>query len=397
MTTATSPPPTPAPLHPESLADLALWQRLGGADTAAEIARQPALWDALAQDLPAARARLHGFLGGCLNDPAQRVLFTGAGSSGFIADLVADALATRWPAEVRAVHTTSLLTHPAHYLQDNRPTLLVSFARSGSSPESVAAVDLLGSKVRDARFVNITCNGEGELARQGANRADSHTVLMPATSCDRSFAMTSSLSCMLLSALALFDPQPQGTQRLPALAELARTALAQWDASARALAQQPFERVVFLASGPLETLAREAALKLIELTAGKVLALANTPLGFRHGPKSTLNRDTLLVMLRSVQPLARRYEQDVLDELRRDGVAGRILSIGPQADGTDDFSLPAPALDEAAFADPWLAPLWLLFAQMYALYRAAAFGLTPDNPFPDGTLNRVVQGVTIYA
>jgi len=394
MTTAAHRPPPSAPLHPESLADLSAWQHLGGADTAAEIAQQPALWDALAQELPSLRERLHGFLGDCLNNPAQRVLFTGAGSSGFVADLAAEALAAHWPAEVHSIHTTSLLTHPAHHLPPGRPTLLVSFARSGSSPESVAAVNLVRASVNDAHFVNITCNAEGELARRGADHADTHTVLMPAASCDRSFAMTSGLSCMLLSALALFDPQPQSAQRMLALAELARAALTQWDAPARTLAQHPFERVVFLASGPLETLARESALKLIELTAGKVLALANTPLGFRHGPKSTLNRNTLLVMLRSVQPLARRYEQDVLDELRRDGVAGRILSIGPQADGTDDFSLPVP--DTADFTDPWLSPLWLLFAQVYALYRAAALGLTPDNPFPDGTLNRVVQGVTIY-
>jgi len=132
-------------------------------------------------------------------------------------------------------------------------------------------------------------------------------------------------------------------------------------------------------------------LKLLELTAGRVSVLANTPLGFRHGPKSALNSNTLLVMLRSAQPLARRYEQDVLDELRRDDVAGRVLSIGPDAESADDVALRVPALD-----DPWLAPVWLVFAQLYALHRSAALGLTPDNPFPDGTVNRIVQGVTIY-
>ena len=127
--------------------------------------------------------------------------------------------------------------------------------------------------------------------------------------------------------------------------------------------------------------------------AGRVLALANTPLGFRHGPKSTLNGTTLVVVLRSAQPLARRYEQDLLEELRRDGIAARVISVGPagsdSADG--DFLLDVPALP-----DPWLAPLWLVMAQCFALQRSAALGLTPDNPFPDGTVNRVVQGVTIH-
>lgn len=392
------------------LPDSTAWQRLGGADTAAEIAQQPALWLELARDLAQARERVQAFLGDCLNDPRQRVLFTGAGSSGFIADLVADSINAEWPAEVRALHTTNLLTHPALYLQRDRPTLLVSFGRSGSSPESVAAVELVRAQVEHARFLDITCNAQGELARRGAGRDDTCTVLMPAASCDRAFAMTSSLSCMLLAALSVFDraPWPRRIERLQQLAELAREGLAQWDAPVAALAQRPFNRVIYLASGPLEALAREAALKVLELTAGRVLALANTPLGFRHGPKSTLDGDTLVVVMRSNHALARRYEHDLLDELRRDGVAGHVLSIGPHADigGDDDYRLPVPPLDDGAladnafadgmFSDSWLAPVWLTFAQMYALQRSAALGLTPDNPFPDGTVNRVVKGVTIH-
>ncbi|WP_371183784.1 SIS domain-containing protein [Xanthomonas sacchari] len=377
------------------LSDASAWQRLGGADTAREIAQQPVLWRTLAQDLAQAGDRLKAFLGDRLADPNQRVLFTGAGSSGFIAEMVADAINAQWPAEVRAVHTTSLLTHPALYLQRARPTLLVSFGRSGSSPESVAAVERVRSDVDEARFLDITCNADGELARRGAGRADTCTLLMPPASCDRAFAMTSSLTCMLLAALSVFDRAPWDARsaRLQRLAELADHGLAQWDGAVAALAQRPFARVIYLGSGPLEALAREAALKVLELTAGRVLALANTPLGFRHGPKSTLDRSTLVVMLRSVQPLARRYEQDLLDELRRDGVAGQVLAIGPHADigAGDDHTLAVAGLE-----DPWLAPLWLGFAQLFALQRSAALGLTPDNPFPDGTVNRVVQGVTIH-
>lgn len=379
------------------LPDLSTWQRLGGRNTAEEIAQQPALWCALADSLDQAHERIDDFLGHWLRQPGHRVIFTGAGSSGFIAEMVTDQINAQWPAEVRAIHTTSLLTHPALYLQRERPTLLVSFGRSGSSPESVAAVALVREHVVQARFLDITCNGEGELARRGQGRADTLTLLMPAASCDRAFAMTSSLSCMLLAALTAFDdaPWPQRLQRLHTLAAHGRQALADWETSVAALARAPYTRVIYLGSGPLEALAREAALKLLELTAGRVLALANTPLGFRHGPKSTLNAETLVIVLRSAEPLARRYEQDLLDELRRDGIAGQVMSVGPHAgDGNGeptDFTLAVPALP-----DPWLAPLWLTVAQRYALQRSAALGLTPDNPFPDGTVNRVVQGVTIH-
>lgn len=377
------------------LSDLSTWHRLGGGHTAEEIAQQPALWRALAETLAHERMRVDDFLGDWLQHPSHRVILTGAGSSGFIAEMAADTLDAQWPAEIRALHTTSLLTHPELYLQPARPTLLVSFGRSGSSPESVAAAELVRDRVAHSRFLNITCNAEGELARRGHGRSDTLTLLMPTGSCDRAFAMTSSLSCMLLAALASFDAAPwtQRLEQLHALARLGEQALAGWDAATAALAQTPYSRVIYLGSGPLEALAREAALKVLELSAGRVLALANTPLGFRHGPKSTLDADTLVVMLRSAQPLARRYEQDLLDELRRDGVAGRVLSVGPEAGdaAAGDFTLPVPALP-----DPWLAPLWLTLAQRYALQCSVRLGLTPDNPFPDGTVNRVVQGVTIH-
>lgn len=375
------------------------WQRLGGHYTAQEIAQQPTVWEQLAAALDQARPQLDAFLGDWLRESGHRVIFTGAGSSGFIAEMVADHINAQWPADVRAVHTTSLLTHPSLYLEPDRPTLLVSFARSGSSPESTAAVDLVREQVTTSRFLDITCNADGELARRGRDRADTFTLLMPEASCDRAFAMTSSLSCMMLAALCVFDtaPWPQRIQRVRTLADHGREALAAWEERLAALAQTAYTRVIYLGSGPFEALARECALKLLELTAGRVLALANTPLGFRHGPKSTLDRDTLVVMLRSSQPLARRYEQDLLDELRRDGVAGRVLSVGPRDvqqardDEAGDFTIAAPDLP-----DPWLAPLWLTMAQRYALQRSAALGFTPDNPFPDGTVNRVVQGVTIH-
>ncbi|MCD9032089.1 SIS domain-containing protein [Luteimonas sp. Y-2-2-4F] len=375
----------PAPLAPPP----------GGHHTAEEIAQQPALWSALADALDGARAQIDGFLGDWLARPDHRVLFAGAGSSGFLAELVADAVQAQWPADVRALHTTRLLTHPALYLQRERPTLLVSFGRSGSSPESVAAVDLVRERVAVPRFLDITCNPDGALARRGAGRDDTLTLLMPPASCDRGFAMTSSLTCMQLAALAAFDrqPWPQRLARLRQVAECGRRALAEWDDGIAALAAgDAYSRVVYLGSGPLEALARESALKLLELSAGRVIALADTPLGFRHGPKSTLNGDALVVVLRSADPLARLYERDLLDELRREGVAGRVLSVGPRRDdGEDDFALAVPALP-----DPWLAPVWLTLAQRYALRRSAALGLSPDDPFPDGTVNRVVQGVTLH-
>lgn len=368
--------------------DAQAWRQISGLATAEEIAQQPALWRALGASLQERAADVATFLGACLHDPAQRVLLTGAGSSCYVGEIVADELNAAWPAQVRAVATTSLLTHPALYLEPGAPTLLVSFARSGSSPESLAAVELVRELVPDARFLNITCNAQGQLARQGDTDARTFNLLMPAASCDRGFAMTSSFTCMLLAALCVLG---KGTwqERLAALAQAGDAALRDWAAPVAALAAQPVQRVVYLGSGPLEALAKESALKILELTGGRVLAMANTALGFRHGPKSALNRQSLVVLFYSGKALARRYEEDLLRELRRDGVAGQVVTVG----GNADFAAPALA---ASLPDAWLAPLWLLMAQQYALHQSAALGLTPDNPFADGTVNRVVQGVTIY-
>jgi tagatose-6-phosphate ketose/aldose isomerase len=361
------------------------WSDIGGLSTAEEIAQQPAVWRELANIVQDERDRVATFLGDRLNNPRQRVILTGAGSSSFVGEIIAGELNGAWPADVRAVATTSLLTHPELYLDEHAPTLLVSFARSGDSPESLAAVNLVRAFVSDARFLHITCNAEGSLATQQAD--DCCTLLMPAASCDRGFAMTSSFTCMLLAALSVLG-KGAGEDRLPALALLGEQALRSWGAEAAQLAAQGFQRVVYLGSGPLEALAKEGALKTLELTSGQVLAMADTALGFRHGPKSALNAASLVILFRSSKALARRYEDDLLNELQRDQVAGRILTVGSGG----NFSADVPQ-----WSDAWLAPLWLLMAQQFALHQSAQLQLTPDNPFASGTVNRVVRGVTIYA
>lgn len=370
------------------------WSEIGGLSTAEEIAQQPAVWRALAASLQTELPRVAAFLGGCLGYPGQRVILTGAGSSAYAGEIIADTLDAAWPARVRAVPTTSLLTHAELYLDPAAPTLLVSFARSGDSPESVAAVELLRATVPGARFLHVTCNADGALARQAADDANVCTLLMPAASCDRGFAMTSSFTSMVLATLCALSQQPadRSVEQLLSLAALAEQGLAAWAAPVAELAAQKIERVVYLGAGPLEALAKEAALKILELTAGQVQAMANTPLGFRHGPKAAVNDRTLVVLFNSAKALARRYDADLLAELRRDGIAARCLTVGFDA----DVGLAHAEKTREPFTDAWLAPLWLLMAQQFALHQSALLGLRPDNPFAGGTVNRVVQGVTIY-
>ncbi|MCV2370420.1 SIS domain-containing protein [Roseateles oligotrophus] len=379
------------------------WQALGGLATAEEISQQPEVWREMACSMAVPQqAAIDAFLGSWLSNERHLVILTGAGSSAFCGEGVVDEINRKWPAQVRAVPTTSLISHPALYLERDRPTLLVSFARSGNSPESLAAVDLVRQLVDAPRFLNITCNADGALYVRNATQADSLNLLMPGRSCDRGFAMTSSFSCMHLAALLAFgrDDWANRLARVEALATQAEHLLRDWAVPIEALAHEPFARLVYLGSGPLEALAKESALKVLELTCGHVLAFANTSLGFRHGPKSILNENTLVIVFPSSDAHVRRFDADLLAELQRDGVAGRVLQVGLAEAGEDaggGILLAGVAPELAAAGDSWLAPLWLLVAQQYALQRSVALGLTPDNPFPDGTVNRVVQGVTIHS
>jgi tagatose-6-phosphate ketose/aldose isomerase len=315
------------------------------------------------------------------------VILTGAGTSAYAGELAADTLNAACPAQVRAVATTTLLSHPALFLTAQAPLLVVSFARSGNSPESQAIVNLVRQLAPATVFLNITCNAEGLLARSGAGRADTINVVLPDASCDRGFAMTSSFTSMLLTALALLSPQPlpESAARVEQLAALAERWTAEQADVWHYHGQARINRIVYLGAGPLEALAREAALKVLELSGGRILALSNSPLGFRHGPKSVVDTQTMVVVFRSQDQHVRQYDQDLIGELQRDRIAGALLSI-------DGRELGAPA----ELPDAWLAAAYVVFAQVLALHHSVRLGLTPDNPFPDGTVNRVVQGVIIH-
>ena len=366
----------------------------GAAWTAREIAQQPEVWIRVGDLVAREREALEAFLQPLVENPRLRVVLTGAGTSAYIGDCLAPALAARLGRRVEAIATTDLLSGPDLRLPSDGPTLLVSFARSGNSPESVAAVEL-AEQFLDGRVFHlvITCNPEGALAAFAAGLANAHVLLMPEAAHDRGFAMTSSFSAMMLAGALIFRLVGDGAPRRVALA--AAELLPQATALAGRLVARGFERVVYLGSNVLRGLASEAALKLLELTDGRVVAVSDSTLGFRHGPKTIINDRTLVVVLLSNDGYARAYDVDLLRELEREGRAGGLLALGARADGAGGVEkLIIAGMSDAP--DLELAPLLVLFAQSFALLQSLELGLTPDRPNPAGTVNRVVQGVTIH-
>lgn len=364
----------------------------GAGLTAREIAQQPAVWPEIEALVARQRGALDAFLNPLLARADLRIVLTGAGTSAFIGECLAPAMLGQGR-RVEAVPTTDLVSGPRQFLQPAVPTLLVSFGRSGSSPESVAAVALAEQLVGEVYHLVITCNTDGALCQWAQGRNNAYAILLPDATHDRGFAMTTSFTSMLLAAAGAFGVLTPGAISAPSLAaaRVLDTMLPVFEA----LVAQRFRRVVYLGSNSLRGLAREASLKLLELTDGQVVALFDSPLGFRHGPKTIVDTDTLVVVLLSNDPRARRYDLDLLRELRRDGRAGRVLALsGREEPELGDACIALPGVAEAD--DLALALPYILFCQAFALLQSLVLGLRPDTPSVSGTVNRVVQGVTIY-
>ena len=368
----------------------------GASWTAREIEQQPAVWGKVAALIRQRRSTIDAFLAPLLADPQLRIVLTGAGTSAFIGECLAPALLRQLSCAVEAVPTTDLVAGPDRYLDRDAPLLLVSFGRSGSSPESVAAFDLAEQMAGRCHHLVLTCNADGALYRRCQSQDNALAIALPDETHDRAFAMTSSFTAMLLAAATIFGVVPDDAEHIANIGAAGAALLRHSAPLAAALAERGFERVVYLGSNELAGLAREAALKLLELSDGQVMAGFDTPLGFRHGPKTMVNERTLVLMFLSNDPYTRRYDLDLLRELRNDGRAGQVLALSgqPEAEGEAGGLLLVDGMAEAS--DVALALPFITFAQSYALRQSLQLSLRPDTPSVSGTVNRVVAGVTIY-
>ncbi|MDE9718593.1 AgaS family sugar isomerase [Citrobacter cronae] len=368
-----------------------------GTWTEEEIRQQPASWIRSLANIDNIRSAIDSFLAPLLRKNDLRIVLTGAGTSAFIGDIIAPWLASQTGKNISAVPTTDLVTNPMDYLNPAHPLLLVSFARSGNSPESVAAVELANQFVPECYHLPITCNEAGSLYQNALASDNAFALLMPAETHDRGFAMTSSITTMMASCLAVFAPQKINSQTFRDVADRCQTILTSLgDFSDGVFGNAPWKRIVYLGSGGLQGAARESALKVLELTAGKLAAFYDSPTGFRHGPKSLVDNETLVVVFVSSHPYTRQYDLDLLAELRRDRQALRVVAIAAQ---TDDVIEAGPHIllpPARTFNDMELAFCFLIYAQVFALTQSISIGNTPDTPSASGTVNRVVQGVVIH-
>jgi tagatose-6-phosphate ketose/aldose isomerase len=369
------------------------WDAHGAAHTIREIHQQPFMWQRTARLIAERRPDIDAFLDGYA---CERIVLTGAGSSAFAGEVLAPTLARRLHRRVDAVATTDIVSSPREVFAEDVPTLLVSLARSGDSPESTATTQLADESLRVVRHLVVTCNADGRLARDHEKSPSSLVLAMPDETNDRGFAMTSSFTTMQLATWLALDRTASDAVDVGLLARAADDVLAGRIDDVITVAQSGYQRVVYLGSGPLAALAHESALKMLELTAGRIVSYFDSPLGFRHGPKSVLGPGTLTVVYLSNDRYTRRYDEDIVAELcDAIGAANVVVLTGRTEQANDDQPRwMLGGLDEQP--DAALALPFLIVGQLLALHMSLALGLTPDNPFPSGEVNRVVEGVTVY-
>jgi tagatose-6-phosphate ketose/aldose isomerase len=268
---------------------------IGALDTAKEISGQPELWVDVFHKLMLERKEISEFLKSTLYK-TKKIILTGAGTSAYIGFSVEGAMQRNTGINTYSVATTHLVTHPQDYFEKDTPTLLISFARSGNSPESVAAAKFADKYCLNCYHLIITCNKDGDLARFSSKNKNL-VFLLPPNSNDKSLAMTGSYTGMLLAAILLsdFDNLDTKESTINTLVEYSKVLLYQRLKDVKNIASIPFKRAVFLGSGPLYGTAMESHLKLQELTDGFVICKNDSYLGFRHGPKAVVDEDTLIV------------------------------------------------------------------------------------------------------
>ena len=380
--------------------DLEELKGLGADITTAEIKQQPELWEDAYQIYQDNKAAIEELLASAraMGDGRLTVVFTGAGTSDYVGDTVAPYLRRAGNADLydfKPIATTDIVSAPLDFLRAEDPTLLVSFARSGNSPESLAAVEVARTVVKNIKFLNITCAPEGRLAVESADDPDALTLLIPRAN-DKGFAMTGSYSCMALLSTLIFDSasDEQKLAWVNAAAAMGRDVIAREDEVAAFLAGD-FNRVTYLGSGAFGGLAQEAQLKILELAHGLVATSFDTSMGYRHGPKSFVDDKTLVFVFVNNDAYTRQYDLDILHEIDGDGIAQKTIAV--QQDVSPAFEHEAFTFaGHEALPEAYLALPFVMVAQAVSLLNSVRVGNTPDTPSPTGTVNRVVKGVTIH-
>jgi len=370
--------------------------------TPREIAQQPASWETTRRIFEQHSVAIRSFLvaAGVRGPESSKptVILTGAGSSDYICQTLALLFRKEWGCEAIAIASTDMLLNMSCYLTPGRTNVCISFSRSGDSPEGIAVLQQALEKYPEVRHLVITCNERGRMADLCRNCAEAYVAVLDDTVNDRGLAMTSSFTNMVVfgqfvahswrvdAYLPIFEEIVMaGEAFLPIAAECAET-----------LATAMYERVCVLGSGALTGVAKESALKVLEMTAGRVKTMSESVLGLRHGPMAALDTRTLLVCFASGDARMHHYEFDLLREVGAKGIVAERVVVGPAGAGNPMGCAERYLGISGDIPDLYRPPVDVMLGQLLGLYCSLAHGLKPDRPSPGGVISRVVGEFAIY-
>ncbi|HEX5153463.1 MAG TPA: SIS domain-containing protein [Parafilimonas sp.] len=372
-------------------------EQKGAILTATEIAGQPGLWKETFKLFTALSVEIESFLKIAYAE-ADSIILTGAGTSAFIGLSLQGVFFRNTHIITRAIATTDIVSHPADYFSNSQTSLIISFARSGNSPESCAALELADKFSKKCFHLIITCDENGALAQYNSSNP-CYVFVLPESANDKSLAMTGSYSGMLLTGLMIaYIQYPEIIkEQAKLLISAAGNILSDHLSILQTIAKKDFKRAVFLGSGNLFGTATEAALKLQELTDGKVICKEDSYLGLRHGPKAVIDKNTLVVYFFSNDDYVKQYEQDLVNDMKSGNNALFVMSISEWVKTLDDIDARLNFGNERHhIAEDFLPVCAIIPGQLLGFYKSLELGLKPDEPSVNGSISRVVQGVNIY-
>jgi tagatose-6-phosphate ketose/aldose isomerase len=369
----------------------------GALHTAKEISGQPELWNETAALFYSSADTIENFLNNAYAE-ADNIILTGAGTSAFIGLSLHGAFFRNTKIVTRPIATTDIVSHPQDYFNDNQTSLIISFARSGNSPESCAVLELADKFSKKCFHFIITCDKDGALAKY-QSKNPSYVFVLPDAANDKSLAMTGSYSSMLLTGLliAYLNKKEECKQQVDIISKAVQKIFNRYLALLQDVAEKDFKRAMFLGSGALYGTATEAALKLQELTDGKVICKTDSYLGLRHGPKAVIDENTLVIYFFSNNDYANRYEKDLVNAMHDGSNAMFCLGVSESYEPIKNTDAQISfGVDAQKITEDFLPVCSVLVGQLLGFYKSLQLGLMPDAPSVNGAISRVVQGVNIY-
>jgi glucosamine--fructose-6-phosphate aminotransferase (isomerizing) len=346
-----------------------------GSETYREILSQGDVWESVLQELRQSASAERMLLS---SNPKTSRLFVGCGTSFYLADAAAASWTLLTGEPARAVPGSEILLYPALTRSEAASLDAVVISRSGRTSEAVRAAHVL-RKDMQLPTIGITCAEKSEL------EAECDSTLVLKTADEKSTVMTRSFTSMLIS-LQWMAARHAGNADFCASLEVMA---AQFAARIRSLTEQmesfvdrnSFEDYVFLGQGPFHGIAREAALKVMEMSCSYSQSFHT--LEFRHGPKAIVTPRTALTFFLSQSGLPSEIE--VLEEMKELGGATIAVcnraneDIRKASDLVFELNLPG---DELAQLASYIVP-----SQLMGFFTGVAKGLNPDHP---KNLTRVV-------